>query len=471
MKTTIFFLALLVCLTPIVHSQTAEDMDRFAERLRALEEHLGLAPSEVPTDWDSMMQRLEALEQEIFGETDTTDEPVEVIADQPAETADIEFKEWDGTEADLEAMSSMGGFGMGMSGYETGNAIRNFEQEGFAFSGYGVASYQYSEQQDISTFDANAFELGITGSLNEWAIWAADLDFINEGMDPINPLFRHPSFGEDNRTGIYDTGGSSDDDDDFILEQLYMAARPYDFLTLQAGKFNVPTGIEPRDPSTRFAVNPTLIWSLWPQDSTGLRATFQVTDQWSVSPYMFNGWDNDENINDSFIYAVYQSYQVNEDVQVGGTLAYGAPFPANNSDDALLIDLETRYTGIDNVWLAFEVLYMLAETDNLGIPLKNNEAEFLGAAVVGNYRFHPNFGITAQSSVVEDIDGVLYGSEQTRWEASIIPTVYFNENLELRFQYQHISSSDRIAFRQPVNLANVWSTSENILLFSVLWTY
>lgn len=450
-----------------VYSQTdqSQKMQMIEERLRALESKLGIEPSSTSDDsLDQILNRLESLEQAVF-------ESQEAIPAVPAPTQsgqEMQWQEWTGDEEELtEYIEDTDDAGSGGYLDRYGSAF------GLELNGYGVTSYQYNRQTKDNTFRADGIELDITKRLTDWAVLGADLDFFNEGLDPIFPAYRHGGFNNGTGGGIYGTSSGGDDDDDFILEQLFVRSRVTDQIEVTGGKFNVPVGLERRDPHARYNVLPSLLFPLWPRDLTGVMATYKLNEQFSVSPYVFNGFDLDTNNNDSFIYALYSNYQVIESLNVASTIAYGPPLPDNNSDDAFLFDVEFRYTGIPNTWLGFEYMYVTAETDNVRLLARNNifDVRYQGFLGMAHYDFNDIFGLTLQSSLVKDEDGFIWGTAQDRWEFSVIPSMKLSEAFELRAQYQHVQTDASISFLENDGITRTIDDSNDIFMLTAIVSF
>ncbi len=448
----------------------SEKFKKFEQRLNALEKHLGLPSSkQKTTNIDDLLQRLEALEKTVYESEQpakripsTTDAlpttpkfkpATEEVAVPPPEGAEtMDWEKWEGGDPG------------------------SYLTSGLDIWGYAETSFVWDDKRDMTTFSADVIELDLTKQLTDWAVMGADLDFINERRDPVRlSFFRHPGYALPARNVLpySNTSIGGDDDDDFIMEQLFLRVRPMENLEVTSGKFNVPVGLEQRDASRRFNVIPSQLFYLWPRDLTGVMATYQVNDQLAVSPYIFNGWDNDENINDSFIYALYTNYQVLNDINLAATVAYGPPFHDNDEDDAFLFDAELRYTGIENFFAGLEYMFVTTETNNLPSSYAFGTVQYQGLLGQMNYRFSDLFGLTLQSSMVVDDDGFLWGLEDDIWwEASVIPSLYFTKDIELRLQYQHQEATDgTIGYLQKDGTTVRREKSNDVIFLSLFWNF
>ena len=456
--------------SPAAENEAAK-MQELEKRIHALEAHLGIpAPAPAPTNLDNLLQRLEALEKAVYAappapptvSAATSEFTGEVVAPPVPGAEAMPWQHWTGSEKDLEAFpqaqSASGGL---LGGYGS--------QYGLEMRGYGILTYFHDTQREVDTFGADGLELDLTKKLTDWALIGIDLDFINEGKDPIFPPFRHPSYTAGGGVGIYSLGGTGgDDDDDFVLEQLFVRAQVADSLEITGGKFNVPVGLEKRDAYQRYNVLPSLLFPLWPRDLTGIMATWQVNDEFSLSPYVFNGWDLDENNNDSFLTALYANYQVLDDLNLASTVAYGAPFPDDNSDQAFLFDMELRYTGLPNTWLGLEYMFVTSEVNAIRRYRPLGHVNYHGVLGIAHYDFTEQFGLSLQSSLVRDMDGFLYGREQNRWEVSIIPSYRFTDTFELRLQYQHIEADEAITFPLLNPTRFEYASSDDVIVLSAI---
>lgn len=467
---------LLTVMNPYsVFAQTtdAEKMKLIEERLRALESTLGIQPSgETGESLDAILNRLEALEKKVNESTQTAQPSPSVPSTDTTATntgEEMQWQEWTGNEDDLpEFMDEMQPAASG------GYLDRYGSPFGLELNGYGIASYQYNRQTKDNTFRADGLELDITKRLTDWAVLGADLDFFNEGLDPILAPFRHGGYAGGGGGGLYGAASNGkDDDDDFILEQLFVRSRVADNIEITGGKFNVPVGLERRDPQNRYNVIPSLLFPLWPRDLTGVMATYQVNDQLSINPYIFNGFDLDQNNNDSFIYALYTNYQLTDTFNIASTVAFGPPAPNNNHDNAFLFDAEFRYTGIPKTWLGLEYMYVTTELDyynNVSLQI-TNDVGYQGFLGMAHYDFNGMFGVTLQSSLVKDEDGFIWGTAQDRWEVSIIPSVKLSKAFELRAQYQHVETDALMSFLENDGATRTLDNSNDIFMLTAIVSF
>ncbi|MGI6457391.1 MAG: outer membrane beta-barrel protein [bacterium] len=464
-------------------SEAGGSWEDISRRLERLEKHLGIKPAaEEQLSQEEMYRRLEALERKVFG---TEDEPaVEssgeaqlIVTPPPESSADVQWQEWNQENPPMEALEHE----------ERGSGLVSDYPEylsnplGLNINGYGMVSFLYDEQRDISTFRANVFELDFTMRLADWATFTSDLVYINEGLDPIYPLFRHPGYDSGGGSGAYGAGTiGGDDDDDLFIEQLYVRMNSSADLFWVLGKFNTPVGIERRTPNLRYTVQPSLIFPLMPRDLTGVMMTYEVNDYFALTPLIYNGWDLDENNNNSFTYALRGSYQITEDLQLAATVSYGAPYPSNDDDQALIVDAELRYTGIPDLLAALEYLYVNSEVEQVYVYDQwgayrrfpgRDDISYQGFLALVHYDFTRLFGLTVQSSLVDDPDGFNWSAGSTLWEFSIIPTLYFTDDLELRLQYQHIESDVSMTFMQRDPARRSLASSNDLILLSLLWSF
>jgi hypothetical protein len=267
----------------------------------------------------------------------------------------------------------------------------------------------------------------------------------------------------------YSLGG--DDDDDFILEQLWLNYAVNDQLDVIAGKFNSPIGMEKVDPWDWFAILPSLTYGLWHHHLTGILVKYRPTDSLTLQPYIYNGYNLDEDNNNSFTYALTADYRLTEDLRLGSTVSYGPPFPENDADDTWLFDAEVYYTGIPNAFLGMEYIYVMADTDRVKYYSRLGNVSYHGALGAFGYDFTRFFRLTLQGSWVSDDDGFLWGEEQDRWEFSIIPSIFLAEALEIRLQYQHIESDAAMHFDRKDPEQGRYADSDDIFGIAAFWWF
>lgn len=382
------------------------------------------------SEWDAYLQRIHTIEN-LLG---VKHHPLHSLDDIMQRLDELETLSASAIDADYSASQ------------ETTHASINSLELG----GWVMLSYFYDDKRDLSTFAANVIELDLRYALSQELSFAAELDYINEDLDPVLPAFRNRSYsrGGTGSGSLYsNTSSGNDDDDDFVLEQLY-ARYERDDWAVQGGKFNSPYGLEPLDPWDWYGVLPSIVFPLYPHNITGVMSEFNIGEQLTISPYISNGLDADLNTNDSFVYSIFNQYRLADDIQLAANISYGAFFPGNNSDDGWLFNLDATYIGISKTLFGLQTLWFTSETDHVAGFANVDDIEYYGVLGIVAYDWNQYVRIAAQSGFVDDNDGFIWGSPQERWEFSFIPSFYLAEWIEVRLQYQHIEANgDFISIR------------------------
>ncbi|MBZ0254777.1 hypothetical protein K8I31_01860, partial [bacterium] len=182
---------LIICLFPCL-AFAQDDANDFERRLRALEEHLGVSASS-PESQATMLQRLEALEKAVYGDSNQPAQPMPAteagnIAPPPDTGNNLQWQKWD---SDEDAPAPV----LGDVNMPQASDYLSAYGKALDFGGYAWVSYYLDDKRDDSSFSANSIEFDMTAQLTDWAIMGVDIDVFNEGLDPILQPFRHPNYG------------------------------------------------------------------------------------------------------------------------------------------------------------------------------------------------------------------------------------------------------------------------------------
>jgi len=205
-------------------------------------------------------------------------------------------------------------------------------------------------------------------------------------------------------------------------------------LKLRFGKFVTMAGaevIEARD-------NPNYSRSFLfnyaePLTHTGFMASYPVSDQWTASLYLVNGWDNTDDNNQGKTGALSVAYTPMEQFSTTLNLMYGPEKDNNNHDDRFLLDWVGTVKPIKNLSFILNIDY---GTDQHSAP-DGGEAKWYGWAVIGKYDFNDWFSVALRGEYFNDPQGFRTGTAQRLKEITLTPQFVVAKNLLVRPEYRH----------------------------------
>lgn len=183
--------------------------------------------------------------------------------------------------------------------------------------------------------------------------FVADLVFGPRGEDAV--------FGSPMYTG--GMAGSSQ-----IVNQLYMYYNVSDAVTLTMGNFNTYLGYEVISPTGNFNYSTSYMFSYGPFSHTGLKADFQLSDNWSFMAAIMNPTDMTEfNFNGSYTLGGQLAYATD----AGGTylnVLYGdqdgkldmntlSAFGPSSMGNTFQIDLTAGYDVTESMYVGLNTTY------------------------------------------------------------------------------------------------------------------
>ncbi|SEJ39402.1 Putative beta-barrel porin-2, OmpL-like. bbp2 [Cyclobacterium xiamenense] len=268
-------------------------------------------------------------------------------------------------------------------------------------------------------------------------------------------------------------GGSSQ-----IVNQLYMYWNASDVVTFTIGDFNTYLGYEVISPTGNFNYSTSYMFSYGPFSHTGLKADFQLSDNWSLMASVMNPTDVTEfNSIGSYTFGGQLAYATD----AGGTylnLLYGdqdgkldmntlSSFGNASMGNTFQIDLTTGYDLTESVYAGFNATYNTtsagqvlngntiqdATGDGFGfygvagyLQLATSEAFSLGAR--GEYFSVFNEGLEGVVGLNTTGDGnvvafTLSGNAKVMDNLTLIPEVRFDsmsENFFLNNNYENASN-------------------------------
>jgi hypothetical protein len=240
-------------------------------------------------------------------------------------------------------------------------------------------------------------------------------------------------------------------DDDFDLQQAYVSwkAPIGKGLQLDLGKFITHVGAEVFDGYDGWNMNfsRTFVfgWGI-PFNHTGLRATYEFTDQLSVMGMIANNWEeagvSDNNSDKTF--GLQVGYSPTEKIGVllnwagGNQGTTGGTTPSINSNFRNIYDIvvDIALTGKLSLQLNADL-----GTEQNGTAV-GGTAKWWGFASIVRYDFNKWFSMNVRGAHFNDDDGFRLGAVGNKlWEVTLTPEFRISENMVVRFEYRHDQSN------------------------------
>lgn len=217
---------------------------------------------------------------------------------------------------------------------------------------------------------------------------------------------------------------------------------------MDLGKFITHVGAEVFDGydgwNMNFSRTYVFGWGI-PFNHTGLRATYEFTDQLSLMGMIANNWKeagvSDNNSEKTF--GLQVAYSPVEKIGIllnwaGGN--QGASGVVGGNDDwrnifDIVVDI-----AITNQ-LSLQLNADLGTEENAH-PVTGGQAKWWGYAGIVRYDFNKWFSMNFRGALFDDSDGFRLGVVNNQmWEITITPEFRIAENMVVRFEYRHDESN------------------------------
>lgn len=245
------------------------------------------------------------------------------------------------------------------------------------------------------------------------------------------------------------TPGLSVADDDFDLQQSFVTwnAPIGNGLKIDVGKFITHVGAEVFDGydgwNANFSRTFAFGWAI-PFTHTGVRATYELTDQWHFMFMIANNWE-EAGVTDN-----------NSDKSFGAQIGY-APF----SNVSILLNWAggnqgvVGDNGVNSNWRnIFDTVIDIGLTDRLTLQLNADygaeehtgpaagTAKWYGAAGIVRYDFTQWFSLNVRGAWFRDQDGLRLGAvNNSLREVTVTPEFRILSNMVVRVEYRHDESN------------------------------
>jgi len=369
-----------------------------------------------------------------------------------------------------------------------------FEASGITASGYIDAGYSYAKNGagfNDRVFDTNPNSF----ALNQFGLTLAKQP--KEGFGGLvnvtvgrDAQFIH-SFPENNPVGTPTTPPTPSgfaNSSMFDITQAY-AQWAGGALTVIAGKFTTLHGTEVIAPTGNVNISRSILFGSVPFTHTGVRATWALSDTFSLIAGLNNGWDQltDANKGKTLelgltanpakpLNIALSAYSGKESVAPSGALLTGADGTRTSAD------LVVSYQVTDPLSIGIE--YLTLTQDNfasLAAGGGSMKGKYSGFAGYITYMFSPKFRGTVRLESFDDKDGVRFGQPvgpgetngaQKFKEATLTVAYLPADSFELRVEGRQDSADQKSFSDRPVGDATgKASKTMSSLAFSALYKF
>lgn len=275
---------------------------------------------------------------------------------------------------------------------------------------------------------------------NTFTLNTVELVLQKEVVEPGDIGFRTDLHYGYNISQIITSKGSFGQDE-FDLQQAYVSYKAPlgSGLTVDLGKFITHMGAEVIQGYDGYNDNYSrsfLFGYAIPFTHTGLRLTYDITDQWNIQGMVTNGWDAVKDDNDFKSLCLHLGWAPFDSFSLGFNYIGGPEQLANEDEDRHVFDLVATIKPFDKLTFLLNYDYG-TEREVAGL----GDSQWQGVALVTRYDFTDKLAMALRSEYFRDDDGSRTGNIQDLWEITLTAEYKLNDYLIIRPEYRHDSSS------------------------------
>ena len=253
---------------------------------------------------------------------------------------------------------------------------------------------------------------------------------------------------------------SSEETDKFAIQEAYLTYNIplFNGIQMKAGKFVTLIGAEVIESPYNYNISRSFMFGLAiPFTHTGVLFSKQLTDQFGLTAGVVNGYDNviDNNNGKSFL------GQLAFDPFDGLSWTFNGIVGPEQTDtggsNRGLFDTVLTYSPMDH--LEFNLNYDYAREGDAALDGSDAEWQgFAGIVSVGGAMFDPGwepFSFALRGEWFSDKDGARTGVAQDLWEVTATAKWQLTEHVQVRFEYRHDESTDKVFEREIDRRTNV----------------
>jgi hypothetical protein len=323
------------------------------------------------------------------------------------------------------------------------------DSAGLTVSGYVAASYYASNgyPANVHQFDTqhNTFQLDEAGLQVAYQP--------KEGFGALVDVIT----GEDAKILHQAEANNFNDTSYFDVRQAFLqyATGP---LTLYAGKFVTLAGAEVINPTLNTNFSRGLLFFQEPLTHTGIRGTYAVTDEVTVTAGINNGWNLTSMSYGSKTGEFGVAYAPSSKLFALALNAYFGKAEAFDAEKTII-----DFVGTYNVTSALSIVLNFDYNKQDNAFTDGSSASWNGAALYVNYAINDQFRVSLRGEYLDDKDGFLAGG-QTIKEGTLTFGYAPVKNFELRaeFRYDKSAEDKPIFFRTRNALDTATPDSDNL---------
>lgn len=241
-------------------------------------------------------------------------------------------------------------------------------------------------------------------------------------------------------------------------------------LTVQAGLFNSLIGYESLYAKDNFNYTRSWIADYSPYLMFGANAIYPFNDRWTGAVFVINEYFHLQNANDLPSYGAQAIYTPGRSWTMKETIYYG-PDQSNTS-----LEFWRFFSDTIVEWKGKEVTiagqYQMGTQKNASVP-GNPRLIYMGAALHTRWQINKPWLVALRPELYSDPNGLITGFNQFIWAVTAtaeyrLPYEWTNSIFRLEYRHDNSTGSGGGFFKGG---GNDLTPSQNLLIFSVIWTF
>lgn len=252
---------------------------------------------------------------------------------------------------------------------------------------------------------------------------------------------------------------NSEETNNFEVQEAYLTYNIplFNGIQMKAGKFVTLIGAEVLEAPYNYNVSRSYMFGLAiPFTHTGILFSHQFTDQIGLTAGIVNGYDNVVDNNDGKSFLGQLALEPFDGLSWSFNGIVGPEQTDTGEATRGLFDTVLTYSPMEN--LEFNLNYDYAQEGKAG--LDGGDATWQGLAgivSIGGALFDPGwepFSLAVRGEWFSDRDGARTGTAQDLWEVTTTAKWQLTQHVQLRLEYRHDGSSDRVFEQDTRRIGN-----------------
>lgn len=251
-------------------------------------------------------------------------------------------------------------------------------------------------------------------------------------------------------------------------------------LTLKGGKFVTLMGYEYIESPNNLNFSRGYLFEFSiPLTHTGGLMSYTFNEQLTVTAGVVLGWDNSRDNNDGLSFTGQFLTTPIKDLTATFNWIVGPEQTANVSNQRVVLDFLTTYTGIKNATLGLNVDYGFEKDEAFLASLgsrQDNDARWWGVAGYAAYDFTEWFRMAFRQEFFQDQNGARtgFGNRVVYWTSTLTAQFKIWKGLVGRLEYRHDAASEKVykaRTSRPDQTQGVTAQSKSLDMISVSLFY